>query len=115
MIHLPLPKSISGCAILLFPNSWPTTLRNSESLAKEAGQSAEICTTTRAVELHEFSFLLKNLRHYHDAMPWNISKEIVSIKYLCMLGSIADASYRAINLIVIQRREQKGEPGLAHL
>lgn len=110
-----LPKSISGLAILLFPNSWSTTPRNSESLAKEAGQSAEICTTTRIVKLHEFPLQLRNLRHYHDAMPWNISKEIVSIKYLCMLGSIKDATRRAINLIVIQRREQKGEPGLAHL
>lgn len=110
-----LPKSISGLAILLFLNSWSTTPRNSESLAKEAGQSAEICTTTRIVKLHEFPLQLRNLRHYHDAMPWNISKEIVSIKYLCMLGSIKDATRRAINLIVIQRREQKGEPGLAHL
>lgn len=110
-----LPKSISGLAILLFPNSWSTFPRNSESLAKEAGQSAEVCTTARIVKLHEFPLQLRNFRRYHDAVPWNISKEIVSVKYLCMLGSVTDATCRAINLIVIQRRAQKGEPGLAHL
>lgn len=32
-----------------------------------------------------------------------------------MLGNITDAICREINVIIIERIEQKGEPGLAHL
>lgn len=37
------------------------------------------------------------------------------MKPSCMLGSVTDTTCREINLIIIQRIEQKGESGLAHL
>lgn len=100
-------KAIGGLIVLLVS---PVA----HGFPPETKQAAELWPTAKSFRSYEFSVTLRNFNCW-NTMPWILNKVIFRVKHLSMLGSVIDKTGREINLIIIQRMEQMGEPALAHL